>query len=73
MVDIVLRGDTVVTPQGVGAYDLAIAGERIVAVAAKDRLPVPEGARLIGMAVAESPEMQARKRRKEHEAARHAE
>ncbi len=35
MVDLVVRGDTVVTPQGVGAYDIAIAGERIVAVAAK--------------------------------------
>ena len=47
MVDLVLRGDTVVTPQGVGAYDLAIAGERIVAVMAKDTLPIPDGARLI--------------------------
>ena len=34
MVDLVVRGDTVVTPQGVGAYDIAIAGERIVAMAA---------------------------------------
>ena len=24
MVDLVVRGDTVVTPQGVGAYDIAI-------------------------------------------------
>ena len=47
MVDLVVRGDTVVTPQGVGAYDIAIAGERIVAVAAKGSLPVPDGARLI--------------------------
>ena len=47
MVDLVIRGDTVVTPQGVGAYDIAIAGEKIVAVAAKGSLPVPEGARLI--------------------------
>jgi dihydropyrimidinase len=47
MVDLVLRGDTVVTPQGVGAYDIAIAGERIVAVAASGSLPLPEGARLI--------------------------
>ena len=47
MVDVVVRGDTVVTPQGVGAYDLAIAGERIVAVAAKGSLPVAGGARLI--------------------------
>ena len=41
MVDLVVRGDTVVTPQGVGAYDVAIAGERIVAVAASGSLPVP--------------------------------
>src|SRR6478609_5858128 len=47
MVDLVVRGDTVVTPQGVGAYDIAIAGERIVAVAASGSLPVPEGARII--------------------------
>ncbi len=47
MIDLVVRGDTVVTPQGVGAYDLAITGERIVAVAAGGSLPVPDGARLI--------------------------
>ena len=47
MIDLVLRGDTVVTPEGVGAYDLAIAGGRIAAVAARGSLPVPDGARLI--------------------------
>jgi len=47
MVDLVIRGDTVVTPQGVGAYDLLIKGETIVAVVAAGSLPVPEGARLI--------------------------
>ena len=47
MVDLVVRGDSVVTPQGVGAYDIAIAGERIVAVAASGSLPLPDGARLI--------------------------
>ena len=47
MIDLLVRGDTVVTPQGVGAYDLAITGERIVAVAASGSLPVPDGARLI--------------------------
>ena len=47
MVDLVVRGDTVATPQGVGAYDIAIAGEQIVAVAAKGSLPVSDGARLI--------------------------
>ncbi len=50
MVDLVVRGDTVVTPQGVGAYDIAIAGEQIVAVAAKGSLPVSDGARLIDAA-----------------------
>jgi hypothetical protein len=30
MIDLVVRGDTVVTPQGVGAYAIAIEGERIV-------------------------------------------
>jgi dihydropyrimidinase len=47
MVDLVIRGDRVVTPLGVGAHDLLIAGEKIVAVTAKGALPVPEGARLI--------------------------
>ncbi len=47
MVDLVLRGDTVVTPHGVGAFDLAIEGERIVAVAAGGTMPLLEGARLI--------------------------
>jgi dihydropyrimidinase len=39
MVDLVISGDTVVTPQGVGAYDIAIAGEKIVAVAARGTFP----------------------------------
>jgi dihydropyrimidinase len=47
MVDLVVRGDAVVTPQGVGAYDLVIEGGRIVAVIAGGSLPVPDGARLI--------------------------
>jgi len=47
MVDLVLRGDTVITPHGVGAFDLAIDGDRIVAVAAGGTMPLPEGARLI--------------------------
>ncbi len=47
MLDLVLRGDTVVTPQGVGAVDIAIAGERIAAVAAAGSLPLADGARLI--------------------------
>ena len=44
MVDLVVRGDTVVTPQGVGAFDIAIAGEKIVAVAAQ-RQPAGAGRR----------------------------
>src|SRR5271167_5170169 len=47
MVDLVVRGEAVVTPEGVGAYHIAITGEQIVAVAAKGGLPVPDGARLI--------------------------
>ncbi len=49
MIDLVVRGDTVVTPQGVGAYDILIAGEKIVALAAPASLPLPEGARLLDM------------------------
>ena len=30
MIALLVRGDTVVTPQGVGAYDRAIEGERLV-------------------------------------------
>ena len=47
MVDLVIRGDTVVTPQGVGAHDILIAGGTIAAVAAPGSIPVPEGARVI--------------------------
>jgi dihydropyrimidinase len=47
MVELVIRGDRVVTPQGDGPADVAVAGERIVAVAAPGSLPVPEGARLV--------------------------
>ncbi len=47
MVDLVLRGDAVITPHGVGAFDLAIEGGRIAAIAAGGTLPRPDGARLI--------------------------
>jgi dihydropyrimidinase len=47
MVDLILRGDTVVTPHGVGAFDLSIEDGRIVAIADRGTTPVPEGARLI--------------------------
>src|SRR5256885_10742330 len=38
MLDLVIRGGDVVTPQGVGRWDVAVQGERIVAVG----LPDPE-------------------------------
>ena len=38
MLDLVVRSDRVVTPHGVGAYDVAIQGDKIVAVAAQDTL-----------------------------------
>ena len=47
MVDLFIRGDMVVTPQGVGAYDIAIAGEKIVGVAASGSFPLPPNARVI--------------------------
>lgn len=47
MIDVVVRGDTVVTPHGVGPYDVAIEGERIVAVAAAGTLSASSGARVI--------------------------
>ena len=47
MVELVIRGDNIVTPLGVGAHDILIAGGKIVAMTAKGALPVPEGARLI--------------------------
>ena len=47
MVDLVIRGDTVVTPQGVGAYDILIAGEKIVAMAAPNSIAIPPGARVV--------------------------
>ena len=47
MVDLFIRGDKVVTPQGVGAYDIAIAGEKIVGVAASGSFPLPPNARVI--------------------------
>src|ERR671928_244139 len=38
MLDLVIHSDRVVTPHGVGAWDVAIQGERIVAVAAPGTL-----------------------------------
>jgi len=47
MVDVFIRGDTVVTPQGVGAYDIAIADGKIAGIAASGSFPTPPNARVI--------------------------
>jgi dihydropyrimidinase len=47
MIDTIIRSDRVVTPQGVGAYDIAISGQAIAAVAAIGALPVGPQTRLI--------------------------
>lgn len=47
MINLIVRGDTVVTPQGVGAYDVLISGESILAVTPRDTLPPPPGTRII--------------------------
>jgi dihydropyrimidinase len=49
MVDLVVRSDTVVTPEGVGGHDILIAGDKIVGVEALGAAGVPDGARLIDM------------------------
>src|SRR5881296_3407647 len=46
MIDLVIRGGQVVTPEGVGAWDVGVDGERIVAVAAAGTL-TGESARVI--------------------------
>ncbi len=45
MIDLVDRGNTVAMPNGVGADNVVIAGERIVFVWPKNGKPVPDGAR----------------------------
>jgi dihydropyrimidinase len=47
LIDLIIRGDTVVTPEGVGAYDILISGEKIAAMAAPGTLTPPPGARVI--------------------------
>ena len=47
MIDLVIRGDTVVTPQGVGAHDILIAGGTIAAITAPGAIAVAEGTRVI--------------------------
>ena len=39
MIDLVIRGGQVVTPDGVGLWDVAVEGERVAAIAAPDTLP----------------------------------
>src|SRR2546427_207735 len=46
MLDLVIRGGQVVSPAGVGSWDIGIEGERIVALAAAGTLPV-ESARVL--------------------------
>ena len=46
MLDLVIRGGQVVTPEGVGAWDVGVDGERIVAIAAAGMLPA-DSARVI--------------------------
>src|SRR5258707_402573 len=47
MIDLVIRGDRVVTPQGVGAHDILIAGGTIAAIAAPGSIALPQGTRVI--------------------------
>jgi dihydropyrimidinase len=47
MIDLVIRGDRVVTPQGVGAYDILIADGKIAAMAAPGSLSFPDGVRVV--------------------------
>src|SRR5262245_45450662 len=43
MLDVIVRGGQVVTPQGVGVWDVGIEGERIAAVAQPGSLPAESG------------------------------
>ena len=45
MIDLVIRGGMVVTPWGVGGWDVAIEGSKIVAVAQQGSLPADVGQR----------------------------
>jgi dihydropyrimidinase len=47
MLDILIRGGEVVTPQGCGVYDVGISGEKIVAVDKAGALSADENARII--------------------------
>ena len=45
--DLLIRSDRMVTPLGIGAYDVGVQDGRIVALAGHGTLPLPEGCRLI--------------------------
>lgn len=47
MFDYVIRGGRTVTPQGVGAYDIAVSGETIAAIAALETIPDDVARRVI--------------------------
>jgi dihydropyrimidinase len=47
MLDLLIRGDRVATLNGVGAWDLAIQGEKIVAIASPGTIPERDAARVI--------------------------
>ena len=38
MLDLIIHGGTVITPSGVGQFDIGIQGEKIVLVAARDSI-----------------------------------
>jgi len=48
--DLLIRSDRVVTPLGMGAYDVGVQDGRIVALAGHGTLPLPEGCRLVDAA-----------------------
>ncbi len=50
MFDLILRSDRVVTPQGVGAHDVAVSGERIAAVAEQGAIPDGSARRVVDAA-----------------------
>ena len=47
MLDLIIRGGRVVTPEGAGLWDIAIAGEQITAVAAPEVLKDMPAARIV--------------------------
>ena len=49
MTDLVLRSDTVVTPDGVRACDVAISGDKIMSLAPLGSLSAPDGGRLVDL------------------------